>query len=117
MPLFSGRGLLIRRRSEQRTERLSYPNVFKGLSLHNKKNSLFHMETSWLGAESNSIGESYVSGTYINLFFSFLTEGCLAQDGGTVLSRPELNLVTKIKRRKQKHVFLPRFLMVVASSV
>lgn len=47
------------------------------------------METSWLGAESNGIGESYVSGTYINLFFCFLTEGCLAQGGGTVVLRPE----------------------------
>lgn len=69
------------------------------------------METFWLGAKSNGIGESYVSGTYINLFFYFLMEGSLAQGGGTVVLRPELkplgyqNKTVKNKNMPSCHSF------------
>lgn len=63
------------------------------------KNSRFYMETGRLGAESNSIGESYVSGSYINLFFCFLTEGYFGT-GWWNTRHPDL--VTKIKRSKTR---------------
>lgn len=58
-----------------------------------------NMEAAWFGAESNSIGESYVSGSYINLFFCFLTEGYFGT-GQWNTRHPDL--VTKIKRSKTR---------------